>query len=74
MKKHYLHNQNYKNDIDVGDSTNKNLLKTKNVDINILLNRIKLKEKGKKKEMIVLFGVAISIIGITGLFISFSNS
>ena len=49
MKKHYLHNQNYKNDIDVGDSTNKNLLKTKNVDINILLNRIKLKEKGKKK-------------------------
>jgi hypothetical protein len=39
------------------------------VDINKLLNRVKLKEKSKKKENLILLGIGLVIVSITGLFL-----
>ena len=41
------------------------------VDINKLLNRVKLKEKSKKKDNLTLLGIGLAIISITGLFLFF---
>ena len=46
-------------------------LKPKNVDINKLLNGVKINEQNKKKESWILFGLATGIIGIVGIFITF---
>ena len=46
-------------------------LKSKNVDINKLLNGVKINEQNKKKESWILFGLATGIIGIVGIFITF---
>ena len=41
------------------------------VDINKLLNRVKLKEKSKKKDNLILLGIGLAIVSITGLFLFF---
>jgi hypothetical protein len=41
------------------------------VDINKLLNRVKLKEKSKKKDNLTLLGIGLAIVSITGLFLFF---
>ena len=41
------------------------------VDINKLLNRVKLNEKSKKKDNLTLLGIGLAIISITGLFLFF---
>ena len=41
------------------------------VDINRLLNRVKLKEKSKKKDNLTLLGIGLAIVSITGLFLFF---
>jgi len=41
------------------------------VDINKLLNRVKLQEKSKKKDNLTLLGIGLAIVSITGLFLFF---
>ena len=40
-----------------------------NVSINTLLNRIKIDEKNRKKENLILFGFVVLVISITGIFV-----
>ncbi|MDB9812146.1 hypothetical protein OAB74_00175 [Candidatus Pelagibacter sp.] len=40
------------------------------VDINILLNRVKIKERNEKKEKIVFFSFFLLILGLLGAFIT----
>ena len=42
--------------------------KSKNVSINTLLNRVKIDEKNKKKENLILFGFVVLIISVAGIF------
>ena len=42
-----------------------------NVDINKLLNRVKIKEKKEKKEKFIFLGAAILVLGLMGIFITF---
>jgi len=43
--------------------------KPKNVSINTLLNRVKIDEKNRKKEDLILFGFVVLVISITGIFV-----
>tara|TARA_B100000795_G_C22693628_1_gene396645 strand:- start:70 stop:300 length:231 start_codon:yes stop_codon:yes gene_type:complete len=45
---------------------NKNLIKPINVNINTLLNRVKINEKNKNKENLILLGMAIFVLSIIG--------
>ena len=47
------------------------LSKSKTVDINILLNRIKIDAGKQKKEKLILFGVVALVICMTGIFTVF---
>ncbi|MDC1159213.1 hypothetical protein OAS96_00660 [Candidatus Pelagibacter sp.] len=47
------------------------LPKKKSVDINKLLNRVKINEKKKKKENILMLGIATFIVGCSGIIIFF---
>ena len=49
----------------------KNLSKKKSVDVNILLNRVKLNEKNKKKENLIILFSVILLISVTGIFTIF---
>ena len=49
----------------------KNLSKKKSVDVNILLNRVKLNEKKKKKENLIILFSVILLISVTGIFTIF---
>ena len=49
---------------------NRNDTKSKNVNINKLLNEVKINKKNKKKESWILFGLATLIIGVMGIFVS----
>tara|TARA_B100000795_G_scaffold6973_1_gene5148 strand:+ start:1780 stop:1956 length:177 start_codon:yes stop_codon:yes gene_type:complete len=49
------------------NSLNQNI----NVDINKLLNRIKINEKKEKEQKFILFGITVSILGLMGIFIAF---
>jgi len=64
-KKHYNVNNHNKY-----HSQNYDTLKSKNVDINKLLNGVKINEKNIKKENWILFGLATLILLVTGIFIS----
>ena len=39
-----------------------------NVSINTLLNRVKIDEKNRKKENLILFGFVVLVISFTGIF------
>lgn len=41
------------------------------VDVNILLNRVKLNKKNEKKEKLVIFFLAIILVGFTAIFTIF---
>ena len=47
------------------------LPKNKSVDINKLLNRVKINENKKKKENILMLGIATFIVGCSGIIIFF---
>jgi|TARA_B110000444_G_C18707872_1_gene532249 hypothetical protein len=47
------------------------LPKNKSVNINKLLNRVKINEKKKKKENILMLGIATFIVGCSGIIIFF---
>ena len=48
----------------------KNSSKTQRVDINILLNKVRLAQKKEKMESTIFFGLIAAVIVITGLIVS----
>jgi hypothetical protein len=75
MSKSYLHNYNISKTSVSNDEFVKNNYKKNpiNVDINKLLNRVKLEEKNKRKQKLIYFGIVSAGITLMGLFISFVN-
>tara|TARA_B110000116_G_scaffold141225_1_gene122407 strand:+ start:408 stop:647 length:240 start_codon:yes stop_codon:yes gene_type:complete len=55
---------NLKNKINTNDINSK---KANNVDINKLLNKVKINEKNQKKEKLILLSVASLAVGIAGI-------
>ena len=75
MSKYHLHNYNISkisvsNDDLVKNNHKKNPI---NVDINKLLNRVKLEEKNKRKQKLIYFGIISAGVALMGIFISFVN-
>jgi len=75
MSKNYLHNYNISKTSVSNDELVKNNYKKNplNVDINKLLNRVKLEEKNKRKQKLIYFGIVSAVIALMGIFISFVN-
>ena len=75
MSKNYLHNYNISKTSVSNDELVKNNYKKNpiNVDINKLLNRVKLEEKNKRKKKLIYFGVISAGVALMGIFISFVN-
>ena len=51
-------------------SMQKTVRKSKKVDINLLLNNVRAERKKKKFENIILFGLAVTAVVITGIIVS----
>ena len=75
MSKNYLHNYNVSKTSISNDELVKNNYKKNpiNVDINKLLNRVKLEEKNKRKQKLIYFGIVSAGVALMGIFISFVN-
>jgi len=75
MSKYYLHNYNISKTSVSNDDLVKNNYKKNpiNVDINKLLNRVKLEEKNKRKQKLIYFGIISAGVALMGIFISFVN-
>ena len=75
MSKNYLHNYNIsKTSVSNNELVKNNYKKNPiNVDINKLLNRVKLEEKNKRKQKLIYFGVISAGVALMGIFISFVN-
>ncbi|MDC1082507.1 hypothetical protein OAS28_01255 [Candidatus Pelagibacter sp.] len=75
MSKYYLHNYNISKTSVSNDKFVKNNYKKNpiNVDINKLLNRVKLEEKNKRKQKLIYFGIVSAGVALMGIFISFVN-
>ena len=63
-KKKFIFNQNKKNSYSMHNTI------SRNVDINKLINEIKISKKNEKKESWVLIGLATLIVGVMGIFIT----
>jgi hypothetical protein len=72
MSKSYLHNhQAAISEAEDVKIVNNNYKKNPiNVDINKLLNRVKIEEKNRKKEKLIFFAIVLVAIGIMGIFIA----
>ena len=72
MSKSYLHNRQAA----IAELGNIKIVKNNykktpiNVDINKLLNRVKIEEKNRKKEKLIFFGIVSAAIGMMGIFIA----
>ena len=64
-KKNYILNKPQKNYFSVPKT-----LKSKKIDINVLLNKAKVEEKNKKKENLILFALTFFVVGVMGIFIT----
>ena len=75
MSKTYLHNYNVSKTSVSNDELVKNNYKKNpiSVDINKLLNRVKLEKKNKRKQKLIYFGIVSAVIALMGIFISFVN-
>ena len=75
MSKNYLHNYNVSKTSVSNDELVKNNYKKNpiNVDINKLLNRVKLEEKNKRKQKLIYLGIVSAGVALMGIFISFVN-
>ena len=73
MRSSYLNKDKYKDSIETKEFTlsESSLPKSKTVDINILLNRIKIDSGKQKKEKLILFGIVVLVICMTGIFTVF---
>ena len=70
MPKTYFHNYQ-DNEVDEKKDLTKIFFekKSQNVDINKLLNRVKILKRNKTKEKLIIFGIATSIISLMGTFV-----
>ena len=70
MPKTYFHNY-FNNEVDEKKNLTKTFFekKSQNVDINKLLNRVKILKRNKTKEKLIIFGIATSIISLMGTFV-----
>jgi len=71
MKNDYLSNKkifelNKENNFKYITPVKKNSVKPINVNINTLLNRVKLKEQNKKRENFILLSMVVSILSVIG--------
>ena len=72
MSKFFFHNHKFANE----NNNKKELIQSSKtniksvVDINILLNRVKLKKKNEKKQKVIFFIFTISAVSIFGAFIT----
>ena len=75
MSKNYLHNYNISKTSVSNDELVKNNYKKNpiNVDINKLLNRVKLEEKNKRKQKLIYFGIVSAGVALMGILLSFVN-
>ena len=75
MSKNYLHNYNISKTSVSNDELVKNNYKKNpvNVDINKLLNRVKLEEKNKRKQKLIYLAIVSAGVVLMGIFISFVN-
>ena len=75
MSKNYLHNYNISKTNVSNDELVKNNYKKNpiNVDINKLLNRVKLEKKNKRKQKFIYFGIVSTGVALMGIFIFFVN-
>ena len=75
MSKNYLHNYNISKTSVSNDELVKNNYKKNpiNVDINKLLNRVKLEKKNKRKQKLIYFGIVSTGVALMGIFIFFVN-
>jgi len=75
MTKNYLHNYNISKTIVSNDELVKNNYKKNpiSVDINKLLNRVKLEEKNKRKQKLIYSAIVSAGVALMGIFISFVN-
>ena len=75
MTKNYLHNYNISKTSVSNDELVKNNYKKNpiSVDINKLLNRVKLEEKNKRKQKLIYLAIVSAVISLMGIFISFVN-
>jgi len=43
---------------------------TKNVDVNKLLNRVKINERNEKKQKVIFFSLGILLLSVMGIFVT----
>ena len=72
MKKNIFYNTRLdRKDLDIKElSYLRNTDQKQNVDINRLLNRVKIEQVHEKKEKIIFFSLGILLLGFMGIFIS----
>tara|TARA_B100000795_G_C22388231_1_gene282358 strand:- start:115 stop:342 length:228 start_codon:yes stop_codon:yes gene_type:complete len=72
MKKNIFYNTRLdRKDLDIKElSYLRNIDQKQNVDINKLLNRVKIEQVHEKKEKIIFFSLGILLLGFMGIFIS----
>ena len=75
MTKNYLHNYNISKTSVSNDELVKNNYKKNpiSVDINKLLNRVKLEEKNKRKQKLTYLSLVSAGVALMAIFISFVN-
>ena len=75
MSRNYLHNYNISKTTVSNDELEKNNYKKNpiSVDINKLLNRVKLEEKNKRKQKLIYLAIVSAAVLLMGIFISFVN-
>ena len=75
MPKNYLHNYNISKTSVSNDELVKNNYKKNpiSVDINKLLNRVKLEEKNKRKQKLIYLAIVSAGVALMAIFISFVN-
>ena len=69
MRRYQIPNQ--ENQAKKTEINQKKLSKDIYVDVNILLNRVKMNEKNKKKENLIILFSVIFLISVTGIFTIF---
>ena len=75
MSKNYLHNYNISKTSVSNDELVKNNYKKNpiSVDINKLLNRVKIEKKNKRKQQLIYLAIVSAGVALMGVFISFVN-
>ena len=75
MSKNYFYNYNISKTTVSNDELVKNNYKKNpiSVDINKLLNRVKLEEKNKRKQKLIYLAIVSAGVALMGIFISFVN-